>query len=212
MKSRLFDRISDLTYGFDVYNSHDEYDSRVLTPKQVHGSDVVIVDRIQARIPADGLVTNTKGLCIGVVTADCVPVLLVDPVAQVVGAVHAGWRGTAAVIVSHAVYAMTRLGAVPHQMYTIFGPSIGLCCFEVGDDVAEQFYAGGAGCVEKLNGRSHVNLTRVNYQQLVSAGVPESNIEAPVYCTSCQSDRFPSYRRDKTDTRRIVSWITLLKA
>lgn len=212
MKSRLLDGISDLTYGFDVYNSRDEYVSRVLTPKQVHGSDVVIVDQIQTEIPADGLVTNTKGLCIGVVTADCVPVLLVDPVAQVVGAVHAGWRGASASIVPQAVDTMTRLGGLSCNMYAVLGPAIGLCCFEVGDDVAGRFYSWGTGCVENLNSRTHVNLSRVNYQQLVFSGVPETHIESPVYCTSCQSNRFPSYRRDKTDIRRIVSWITLLKA
>jgi YfiH family protein len=179
----------------------------VVTVHQVH-SALVLANRGLPRRPdgqrcdADALIENTPGIAIGVRTADCVPVLLADPVHRAVAAVHAGWRGSAKQIVPAAIRAMgAEFGTQPEHLHAAIGPSIGPCCFEVGPEVAREFGVTAPGQV-------HLDLWRVNAMQLEAAGVVGSNVSIAEECTMCH-EGYHSFRRDREAAGRMVSWIRI---
>ncbi len=152
--------------------------------------------------PCDGLVTNTPGLALVVFTADCTPVLLHDPVTGAVGAVHAGWKGTAQDIVGNAVDAMVKhFGTDPKNIRAAIGPNIGQCCFETDGDVPqallETYGQEVAGYIRQVNEKYYVNLKAVNAYALQRRGV--THIEISQECTRCDTDRFWSARYHKND-------------
>ena len=170
--------------GFEV--------ERLITARQVHSATVRIVTAEEAgrgaldresRIPAtDALVTNQPGICLMVLSADCVPVLLFEPEKRVVAAVHAGWRGTAANIVVETVRVMQEnFGCDPQRVVAAIGPSIGKCCFEVGEEVArvfQQLFPGNQAIVGlgKQPGKYQVDLWEANRKELLACGVKNENI------------------------------------
>ena len=174
--------------------------------KQVHGNAVRIVDErdrhvCMSTVPyeADGIVTATRRLPLFCFTADCVPVLLCDPEAGVIGAVHAGWRSATADIVGNAVAAMTELGASPHSIRAAIGPSIGKCCFETDDDVPEAVSAWLQGRTEGLfvrrpDGKTLVDLRGANARRLMSLGLREEHIDISEECTFCSHEKYWSHR------------------
>ncbi len=181
------------------------------TVRQVHGAGVVQAraDLLgqgppEARPPlaeADAIVTRQPGLVLAVFTADCVPVLLADPAAGVVGAVHAGWRGLAAGVVEAGVAAFAGLGADLGASVALVGPAIGPCCYEVGPEVAEavgERYPAAAATTRK--GSLAIDTTAAAVQALERAGV--GAVRAAHQCTAHQPERFFSYRRDGTTGRQ----------
>ena len=185
--------------------------------KQVHGCDVAIVQPdsepdMVATQNADAIVTATSDLAVAVIVADCVPVLLADPVTGACAAVHAGWRGTAMNVVGKALQQMQSLtGARPEDICAVVGPSIGPCCFEVGDDVV----AGLLRCLPARHdlfspgkrGRPHADLWAANRALLESAGVQRDRIDNLNQCTHCQPNRFFSYRRDGSRTGQMMGFV-----
>jgi YfiH family protein len=182
-----------LDHGFGQRDS--VYPTGIVTVRQIH-SDIVI----QAGSPiCEGDALVSAEATVGVRTADCVPVLLADPVTRSFAAVHAGWRGTAANIVERAVQELlTRYGARPQDIVAAVGPSIGPCCYEVGPEVAGRFGAAGEEHV-------YLDLPGVNEGQLRAAGV--ENIWTAGVCTFCEAGDFYSYRREKEQAGRMLSWI-----
>ena len=145
----------------------------------------------------DGLVTNTPGLALVVFTADCTPILLHDPVTGAVGAVHAGWRGTAMDIAGKAVQTMvSAFGCDVQNIRAAIGPNIGFCCFEVGAEVpaavVEMFGPAVEKYIRPVGEKYYVNLKEVNRYALTRAGVP--HIEVSEACTACEHNRFWSHR------------------
>ena len=187
----LADRI-----GFDVNNL-------VLT-RQTHSDIVRVVTKADARgldnhayPECDALITNDTGCALVVFTADCTPILLWDSVTGAVGAVHAGWRGTAADIAGKTVRAMVKeFGCRAENIRAAIGPNIGACCFETDRDVPDAIIAGFGNEAEKFivgsNGKFHVDLKAVNALALQRAGV--KNVAISADCTMCQPDRFWSHR------------------
>lgn len=169
--------------------------------EQVHGNGIAQVDQLQPEVHAvDGLVTGKSGLVLGVKTADCVPLLLADPDAHIVAAVHAGWRGTIAEIAMKAVDAMVAQGAKPGAIRVSIGPHIGVCCYSVSADRAARFieyFGDQSGIVTKTSDTWHLDLGKANAYMLTKTGVHPENIEVNELCTSCQSDKFYSYRKHK---------------
>lgn len=148
--------------------------------------------------PCDALITDEPGVALTVFTADCTPILLYDPVRQAVGAVHSGWRGTAAGIVARTVEAMhDEFGCEPANICAAIGPCIGPCCFETDGDVPEAMLAAlgeTARCAIRPTGEKYyVNLKEINSIWLRRAGVGRIDVSAD--CTACQSQRFWSHRR-----------------
>lgn len=172
--------------------------TRLVTTPQVHGKDVLVVDDRTAPealgVRADILVSRTRGYLLMQRFADCVPLLVWHPTAGVVGVSHAGWRGTAIGVAGRTVEAVAELGGDPTGLRCGIGPSIGPCCFEVGQDVATQIPGAEDASVVGPNGRPHVDLWELNRRQFVAAGVPEQHIEVSGLCTRCQAETFFSHR------------------
>ncbi len=183
--------------------------SRIVTGRQVHGNGVHIVDRsaagrgatsIDTAIPGtDALATREIGLPLMVYTADCVPVIIYDPHEHAVGIAHAGWRGTVANVTGALVREMAAAwGSVPANLVACLGPSIGPCCYEVGDEVIDAWkaadVAGHAAAISRPEARFHFDLWRANTLELQVAGVRSENIDVVGLCTRCHADRFFSRR------------------
>lgn len=177
--------------------------------KQVHGDRVVPVidsDRGRGQPPdfdgfpdTDGLVTSETDVALGVIIGDCVPVLLYDPVKHVVGLVHAGWRGTVATIARRAVEIMKAgYGCRPRTILAGIGPSIGPCCYEVGDEVIDAWMANNIPyarhAVIQSGDRQHFDLWTANRYALMEAGLQRRNIEDAAICTRCEYERYFSRR------------------
>jgi polyphenol oxidase len=177
---------------------------RLVEAQQVHGPDAAVVDgRHAGRMLSgvDALVTRSSGIWLAIHTADCVPILLLDPAGPGAAAVHAGWRGVAAGVVPAAVRALERAaGAVPAGCLAAIGPAIGGCCYEVDAPVAEAMgkaswwpeAASPAG-----PGKWYLDLRRAVRAQLLAAGLRPEHIEVVPGCTRCQPDVFFSYRREQ---------------
>ncbi len=171
---------------------------------QVHDARVAGVETGGHVAAHDGLVTTVPGLLLTVLSADCALVLLADADAGVVGACHAGWRGTVAGVVGETVRAMERLGAQRISAYV--GPCISAEAFEVGDEVAAQFAE--ASVVRRPEWpRPHVDLRVDLARQLAEAGVLE--VEVSGACTVGEVDRFFSYRAEDGRTGRMLGFVGL---
>lgn len=173
--------------------------SDIVCSTQVHGVHIRVVTKQDAGklfMPnphrADGLITETPGVALVVFTADCVPILLHDPVRKAVGAIHAGWRGTASNIVGEAIKKMEHeFGCKCGDIRAAIGPCISKCCYETDSDVANALPE-----VSTKHGKKFmVDLKEANRKLLVKAGV--QNIEVSDECTSCESDKYWSHRKTK---------------
>jgi len=168
--------------------------------KHVHGTAVWRVgEEMGAPSEYDGMVTDQLGPVLGAFAADCMPVIFVDPTAGVIGACHAGWRGAAAGIGRRIVERMALLGAQPGDLRAAIGPSIGPCCFEVGEEVVDAFrqaYGDLPGMVVAGPRKPHLDLRLAFAAGLMRAGLRADAIDAAPPCTKCHPERFFSYRRD----------------
>ncbi len=175
--------------------------------------DVEVKDKkLKEAGEADGMMTATADVYLGVLTADCVPLLFVAPKQKLVAAVHAGWRGTLAGIAEKAVKLFnSRYGVEANELEVALGPSIGACCYEVKDDVAGPLLKRW-GDIAKLsiqtgNGEMYLDLRQLNHDVLAQAGIPAKNIFQVGPCTSCSPSDFFSYRRERSETGRQISFI-----
>ncbi|HVF66865.1 MAG TPA: peptidoglycan editing factor PgeF [Pyrinomonadaceae bacterium] len=173
---------------------------------QVHGRDVRVVhdpSEVQSESErCDALATDLPGVLLGVKTADCVPVVLGDARTGACAAVHAGWRGTLAGIVGHALATLSKeFGTRPEDVRAAIGPAALACCYEVGPEVVEAFRAevpnADALFTPTSGGRARVDLHRANLEQLTESGVSPERVHALPLCTICRPEDFFSYRRDK---------------
>ncbi len=193
----------------------------VVAVEQVHGTNVLVLDRPVSPGAVflggwDALMTNQPGVLLTVRTADCVPVLLHDPVRRVVAAVHAGWRGAVAGIIPRTLETMRRrFGSTPDSLRVGLGPSVGACCYEVDEPVLSRLRAGfsdwTAVAVETGAGRAKLDLRLLIRLQAESLGVRLDGVHAVNLCTVCYPKLFHSYRRDGTVRGTMVSGIFLAR-
>lgn len=209
--------------------------------RQVHSDLVHVVRSMEPGLLAgDGLVSNVPEIALAIQTADCFPVLLVDLRNRAVGAFHAGWRGTVKRIVEKGLGIMRgEYGSRPEDMQAAIGVGIQKCCYEVGEEVRDQFasqFPYGNELVHEvfssdavrqkypllfMNARApghgdtgpkiHLDLQEANRRQLLAAGVPDANITAMAGCTSCNPEKFFSYRVDKGKTGRMLAIVGIRK-
>jgi len=214
---------------------------KLSTLRQFHSDVIYVLDALPEQgTRGDAAITRMPGLLLAVQTADCIPILLVDPERRAVAAVHAGWRGTLRRIVAKTLGRMcAALGSKPSSVLAALGPAIGTCCYEVGPEVA-QAYAGQfaearqwfEGPFDKLAAgeeptplqwltmgppghdppppRVRLDLVAANRWQLLDAGVEASHIAASPLCTSCRTDLLFSYRKEGDRTGRLMGVIGLL--
>jgi YfiH family protein len=201
---------------------------------QIHSDVVRTFDAAPAKqCKGDASATKTPGLLLGVRTADCAPVLVVDPKKRVVAAIHAGWRGTLQRIVTKSIGQLQmEFGCNPKDLLAAIGPTIGPCCYEVGTDVAATFAAKFPNAQDffdelrtgdepnplqwlNMMPPGHqpppknviLNLPKANKLQLLEAGIPEKNICVTSLCTSCDVKRLFSYRKERNSSGRLLSVI-----
>lgn len=206
----------------------------LVTLRQIH-SDIIhcVSEKPEHPLPGDGLVTAAPGLVLAVLTADCLPVILVDVKTRAVGVFHAGWRGTVKRIVEKGVGEMRRwFGTLPRNLKAAIGPGIHRCCYAVGPEVREKFesrfgYAAKlfrevkesdpvrqkypllfltarAPGHSDLPRKIFLDLVEANRRQLLASGVPARNISASSLCTSCRTDLLFSHRAEKGVTGRMM--------
>jgi polyphenol oxidase len=207
----------------------------LVTLRQVHSDTILFVEAPpKSQLVGDGLITSTPGLLLGIQTADCLPVILVDAKRRAVGVFHAGWRGTLKRIVEKGVGEMRRhFGTRPSDIKAAIGPGIRGCCYEVGKEVRDQFESQFAYAAKlfreveesdpvrekypmlfltarapghsELPKKIFLDLVEANRQQLIAVGVPARSIEASPLCTSCNTDLLFSYRAEKGQTGRMMA-------
>lgn len=188
---------------------------KIISVPQVHSNEIRLVSLddtgagvfCDAPFSVDGYVATENDLPIGVKTADCVPILLEardendDVIA--VSAVHAGWRGTALRIVENSINNLCSLGAKKENIYVAIGPAIDVCCYEVGNDFANEINEKLGQSYEnkfvkaKSNGSLHADIKGMNLEILRECGIPKANIDVSEYCTCCTPDLFYSHRGQK---------------
>ena len=193
--------------------------------KQVHGDDILIIDKPVDDVKrlkedaekkqCDAIITNQKNVGIGVVSADCLPALLYDPVQSVIAAVHAGWRGTVKKIAAVAVQKMTaKFGSDPANIIAAIGPSVSPAIYEVGSEVTEAVLHSipNAEKTIRLNssGKNHIDLWEANRQVLLEAGLLIKSIEIIGECSFLENDKYFSARKEGAETGRMVSGIMLI--
>ena len=193
-------------------------DMQFVVANQTHSDNIVVIDQVTtlgwddlatAVENCDALITNQKGIMLTVLTADCVPILLLDPLKRVVAVVHAGWKGTQQEIVYKSVKKMESVfGSDPKDILAGVAPSIGICCYEVGKEVAKHFFKYPKSYT--IKGEKYMlNLPYINKEQLLKAGLVEKNIELSNICTSCEVENYFSYRKEQGCSGRFMSMIGL---
>lgn len=198
----------------------------LITPHQTHGTNVLLVDASFLNLSSsdkserlygfDASITREKGVFLCVTTADCVPILLFDPVNEAIGAVHAGWRGTAGRIVEKTIREMMKnFGTSPRDLFAAIGPAIGVANYEVGCEVEELFRDNGFRLDHKVSRRNpetcklHIDLKEINRQELIATGISPEQIEKTGFCTFKNSRLFFSARRQTVHSGRMLSAIML---
>jgi YfiH family protein len=186
----------------------------LVTIRQIHSSDVHRVNGAQVPEPGDGLMTDRPGKLLAILTADCVPVLVVDTHRRVVAGFHAGWRGTVQGIVQAGVAKMqAEFASREEDLSAAIGPCIGACCYTVGPQVLEEFRSRFAYADELFTGvgradlELRLDLVEANRRQLLEAGLREENVHSLGECTGCSPQRFFSHRKSGGRTGRMMSVI-----
>jgi polyphenol oxidase len=207
----------------------------LVTLRQIHSDLIHHVNKPpEEQLAGDGLLTETPGMLLGIGTADCLPIIVVDVKKKAVGIFHAGWRGTVKRIVEKGIGEMGRyFGTVPGDVKAAIGPGIHGCCYEVGTEVRDQFASQFAYAAElfreskdsdpirkkypllflsarppghsDLPKKIFLDLVEANRRQMIDAGVPAENIAASPLCTSCRTDLLFSHRKEKGITGRMMA-------
>lgn len=193
----------------------------LLLVKQVHGAEVTRAARGRThpwvRPDADVIVTDDPHAAVGVRVADCVPILLAEDTGTAVVAIHAGWRGTAKRAAIAGIHALQEhFGIRPERLVAAVGPSIGPCCYQVGQTTRDAFHEAGHHDAlldrwfeARGAGKFHLDLWRATRDQLEGAGVLPANIYVAQLCTKTHADAFHSYRADGERAGRLLAAIRL---
>lgn len=215
---------------------------KLISLRQIHSDLIHRVDHVPEHIPAgDGLISNTPGLLLAVLTADCLPIIVADKKSRAVGVFHAGWRGTLSRIAEKGVGEMRRnFGSNPRNLVAAIGPGIQRCCYEVGEEVRDKFksqfaYTGTlfrevkesdqvrekypllfltarAPGHSELPVKVFLDLIEANRRQLLHAGIPAENIEASSPCTACHTGLLFSHRAEKGITGRMMGAVAIVRS
>jgi YfiH family protein len=194
-----------------------DVDSLVL-PQQIHSDGIAVIDKFQtgrgahghedAISDADAMISRSHSVALAILTADCVPMLVIDPVRKAIGIAHVGWRGALRMIAAKTILKMRdTFGSAQSDCLVYLGPSIGPCCYEVKEDVVSQFERvfGPATCIAE----NRLDLKRAVEMQLTGIGLETDNISSEGLCTACNLDLFYSYRAEGGRTGCIMSVIKL---
>ncbi|MCX7974202.1 MAG: peptidoglycan editing factor PgeF [Candidatus Aminicenantes bacterium] len=224
--SALLDKFPRVLHGFGTkYFQEKELNHfcqsknlKPITLKQLHSDHIHLLEKKpDSLLEGDALVTYLPGFVLTIKTADCLPVLIVDPINQIVAAVHCGWRGTAARLLEKVINFLIKIfGTQPENLYCAFGPCISQNCYEVGEEVRKSFNYAGFSLNENLfkpnqDRPNHffLDLRKANRDLLLASGIEAKKIDEIVICPHCHQD-FLSRRRDGHRCGRLLNFIGLL--
>ncbi|MFT9488213.1 MAG: peptidoglycan editing factor PgeF [Tepidibacillus sp.] len=206
-----------LGFSFDAWTSAE----------QVHGNNIKVVTlaergkgrriREDAIQDTDGLVTNIPDIVLTVYFADCVPIYFYDPIKQIIGLAHSGWKGTVLKIAEKMIQTFVdSFQSNVNDIQVAIGPAIGQCCYEVNDQVINPMQSSlqfipPEMVIDKKNGHFDLDLKKINKEILLEAGILPENIEISSWCTNCNVDLFFSHRKEQGKTGRMAAWIGLRK-
>ncbi|MGB9791001.1 MAG: peptidoglycan editing factor PgeF [Thermacetogeniaceae bacterium] len=196
-------------------------EKQLCATRQVHGDSVVVFEEQgktgdREAVEADAQITAVKGIALMCLVADCQAVYICDPVNRVIGLAHAGWRGAVAKIALKCLKKMaSAYGTKPKDCLAALSPAAGGCCYEVGEEVVEAVKEAFPGewhsmLIQREKGAWKLDLSKINAQCLLEAGIDERNIIFSSYCTICRQDLFFSYRGSRGVTGRMAAVIMLL--
>lgn len=203
-------------------NSFGNERMRIFMPTQTHSSNVIVIDKlflekgkdeqIQELNDVDAIITKLPNIIIGVNTADCLPIIMCDAKAKVIAVAHSGWRGTIEKVATRTFFKMLALGATAETTHVIIGASICKDCYEIGNEVLEQFHKSGFPIdnIATLNAESnkyHLDLFEANKWLLTESNIPEGNIKFINECTKCNPDKYFSARQLGIESGRIFTGI-----
>ena len=181
--------------------------NKIVSPQQVHSSEVKVVD-VPGKIPfTDAIISTSKSVVLSIQVADCIPLYLADPDNNVIGIVHAGWRGIEKGIVANSINKMITLGADNNRIIAYIGPSIQKCCFEIGPEVAKKFPINFQ--INSSYDRSFLDLQKLTINLLINNSISYNNIISSNECTKCNSDKYFSYRNTGLKSGRMIGIIGL---
>lgn len=184
--------------------------SDVVSCNQIHGSNVSIVsekNKNSSISKTDGLITASKGVFLMIKTADCIPVLLFDPLRQIVGAVHVGWRGVLNQIILRSLDKFIELGSSSENIIVSIGPAICQKHFIVRDEVLKEFLACYSSATMVRNKDGYVDLKKAVAIDLIKSGIPKENIEISNECTVCDNGKYGSFRKEGKSAPEMASII-----
>ena len=192
-------------------------EEKIFRAKQVHGTDIMIITdqnlKDVSNKEKDGFITNSKGVALATYHADCVPIYFFDTKKNVIGLAHGGWKGTLNNISKSIVDGMiNEFRSRPEDIIVGIGPSIGVCCYEIGLDLVNLFsekFPKIKNIIVEKDGKTYLDLWEVNRINLLNLGIKENNIYHSNFCTSCNVDKLYSYRKEKGTKNRMIASIKL---
>lgn len=219
-----FSHVFSTKIGWDQKNIFEDMshileipEEKIFRAKQVHGIDVLVIKEQNSKDvlneEKDGFITNQKGIALATYHADCVPIYFYDNRKNVIGLAHAGWKGSLNNICKSIMDGMIKeFECKPKDIIVAIGPSIGVCCYEIGLDLVKLFsqrYSDKLNIITKKEGKFYLDLWKVNKINLLFLGIEEKNINNSNFCTSCNIDKLYSYRREKGTKNRMIAAIGL---
>jgi YfiH family protein len=196
----------------DFLKEHQFSVKRVFLPLQKHTTIIhTLSDEFSPRKIGDGSITPLKEMALAARTADCVPIVFVDKKKGIIGISHQGWKGTYDAMQQKMIEKLVSCGANKEDIIVAIGPSIGMCCYEIKNDVYKLFYKRykqyEKSIFQKRGGKMYLNLLQLNYLLLKEQGLADDQIDYFPFCTYCDQDRFFSYRRDKHLEGEMINFI-----
>lgn len=180
---------------------------------QVHGDKILKVTENNIgknHYQCDAIITNVKGVLLNIFVADCVPIVIYDTDKSVAGICHCGWKGTHLKLLTKTINELIReYNSNIKDLIIGIGPSIGVCCYNVSEELYKKFNpTGSEGCIK--DGKYFLNLKDINKNQAINAGISPQNIELLDICTSCNNDIFYSYRKEGEPSGRFSAFIEII--
>jgi len=211
------ENIKDIYVNRVSFSSKFPENFKFATFLQVHKDKIVDIDKLdnfdgwlQSNIEADGMVTSKKNIALCILTADCMGLLAYDSKNKIIGAAHAGWRGTNKNIAKKMIDSMVFKGAKIENIKVALSPSIRGCCYEVSEDVAKNFFDFKGALTPKSEHKWNLDISYVNKLQLLNLGIKEENIEISNICTSCNNNDYFSYRKEHGCSGRFINYIAMI--
>ncbi|VVA43519.1 Polyphenol oxidase [Candidatus Roizmanbacteria bacterium] len=189
----------------------------IVIPEQIHSVNVTnfsanLIDNVERISETDGVITKDSNSVLTVITGDCVPIMFAEKKQGITGISHQGWRGSVKRMAQKMINKIIEIGGKKEDIFVAIGPSIGECCYDIEDERYYQFISEFDGYAKKIfrrhQGKLHLNLSLLNYLQIMETGIPKKNIDYFPFCTKCDKKRFFSFRRDKkVDYGEMLSFV-----